>query len=424
MTPLLHTCAMDGAGMPNALNSPAFFFAGFIVASLIRWLAGFVPEPVAINGREQLRASLGALTGILLTGYVSYLLLGSTSLLPVLIAPMGASALLLFALPASPLAQPWSIVGGNLVSAFIGVTCAMHIADPILAASLAMGLSVLGMFALRCLHPPSGAVALTAVLGGPLIHAQGYQFMLLPVAVNSLLLVAVAIVFNNATRHRYPHAAKAAPPTSTHHTADIAPSDRTGFSPADLEDVLQQYNEVLDVSRDDLQDLFHRAEMHAYSRRFGRISCADIMSRDVITVEFGTPLAEAWHLLRKHNIKALPVVDRARRVIGIVTQIDFLRQADLEVYDDFAGRFRRFMQKTTGLYSEKPEVAGQIMTKPVTTAALDTHIVQLVPIMSDQGLHYIPILDAQRKLAGMVTQSDLIAALYRGRLEDANSIAA
>lgn len=384
-----------------------------------RWLAGFVPQPVTVSGRERLRASLGVLTGILLTGGATWWLTGSSSLLPVLIAPMGASAVLLFALPASPLAQPWSIIGGNLLAGIIGVTCAIYIANPILASALAMGLLIGAMFGLRCLHPPSGAVALTAVLGGPAIHALGYGFVWFPVMVNSLLLVAVALLFNNATRHRYPHPVKAAPPTAKHGTRDLLPGDRTGFTEEDLEDVLKQYNEVIDVNRDDLQQLFHQAEMHAYGRRFGRIACADIMSRDLITVEFGTPLSEAWQLLRRHNIKALPVIDRARRVIGIVTQIDFLRHADLDVYEGFADRFRHFVRETTGLYSKKPEVVGQIMSKPVTTAALHTHIVELVPIMSDLGLHYIPILDSKRKLAGMVTQSDLIAALYRGRLEEA-----
>ena len=343
--------------------------------------------------------------------------MGDAASLPVLIAPIGASALLLFAVPASPLAQPWSIIGGNFLAAIIGVTCAMFIPNVLLAAPLAVGLSVIAMFALRCLHPPSGAVALTAVLGGPAIVELGYQFVWMPVMVNSLLLLATAIVFNNATRHRYPHAAK--PATQAHGTRDLPPGDRLNFTRDDLDDVLKKHNEVIDVSRDDLDTLFHQAEMHAYGRHFGRITCADIMSRDVITVEFGTPLEEAWQLLRRHNIKALPVIDRARRVVGIVTQIDFMRHADLNAYAGFAERFRRFLRQTAGQYSEKPEVVGQIMSKPVSTALLHTHIVELVPIMSDLGLHYIPILDGNRKLAGMVTQSDLIAALYRGGLEEA-----
>jgi CBS domain-containing membrane protein len=405
--------------MAHAVKLPAFSVTEPLQLKneFLRWLAGFKPQPATVSTGEKLRASLGALTGILLTGFATWLMLGGSASLPVLIAPMGASALLLFAVPASPLAQPWSIIGGNFVAATIGVTCALYIPEPLLAAPLAMGLSVILMFALRCLHPPSGAVALTAVLGGPAILELGYQFVWAPVMVNSLLLLATAIVFNNATRHRYPHAAKAA--VQSHGTRDLSPGDRMSFTTADLEGVLKQYNEVIDVSRDDLESLFHQAEMHAYGRRFGHISCADIMSRDVITVEFGTPLEEAWQLLRSHNIKALPVIDRARRVIGIVTQIDFLRHADLDVYEGFADRLRRFVRQTTGRYSEKPEVVGQIMSKPVTTASMHMHIVQLVPVMSDLGLHYIPIIDGKRKLVGMVTQSDLVAALYRGRLEEA-----
>lgn len=405
--------------MAHAVKSPAFFSTELLQLKneFLRWLAGFKPQPATVSTGEKLRASLGALTGILLTGFATWWLMGDMASLPVLIAPMGASALLLFAVPASPLAQPWSIIGGNLLAATIGVTCAMHIPEPLLAAPPAMGLSVIAMFALRCLHPPAGAVALTAVLGGPAILDLGYQFVWTPVMVNSLLLLATAIVFNNATRHRYPHAAK--PATQTHGTRDLPPGDRLSFSTEDLEGVLKQYNEVIDVSRDDLENLFHQAEMQAYGRRFGRITCADIMSRDVITVEFGTPLEEAWQLLRGHNIKALPVIDRARRVVGIVTQNDFMRHADLSVYEGFDERFRRFVRKTTGQYSIKPEVVGQIMSKPVSTASLHTHIVELVPTMSNLGLHYIPIIDGKRKLAGMVTQSDLIAALYHGRLEEA-----
>src|ERR1019366_10624709 len=116
---------------------------------------------------------------------------------------------LLFAVPSSPLAQPWSIVGGNMVSAAIGVACAAHIDDLALACGLAASLAIGAMFALRCLHPPSGAVALTAVLGGPAVTSLGYRFVLWPVAVDSLFLLLTALVFNVAVRRRYPHRALA-----------------------------------------------------------------------------------------------------------------------------------------------------------------------------------------------------------------------
>src|SRR6185436_10202571 len=99
---------------------------------------------------------------------------------------------------------------------------------------LAVFLAIAAMFALRCLHPPSGAVALTAVLGGPAVHAAGYGFVLVPVALNSLLLLGVALLFNNATGRRYPHSQQA-DGQHAHRTADGPPTERLGFTPADLQ---------------------------------------------------------------------------------------------------------------------------------------------------------------------------------------------
>lgn len=387
--------------------------------NVVHWLSGFMPAPVGANHAERLRACCGALIGVLLTSLVSHAVLGPASGLPLLIAPIGASAVLLFAVPASPLAQPWSVVGGNMISAAVGVTIAQWISDPIMAAALALATAIAVMFSLRCLHPPSGAIALTAVLGGPAIQAQGYHFVLSPVGINSLLLLLIAILFNNATRRRYPHPHLSH--SNTHRTADALPIERVGFTHADLEDVLKEYNQILDVSRDDLETILLQTEMHAYRRRFGEITCADIMSRDLVTVEFGTPLDEAWAQMREHRIKALPVIDRARRIIGVVTLADFMRHADLDVYDGFEARLRKFVQRIPLTHSDKPEVVGQIMTKAVVTARDDMHAVELVPLMSDHGLHHIPVIDSERRLAGMVTQSDLIAALYRGRLMAASN---
>jgi CBS domain-containing membrane protein len=332
---------------------------------------------------------------------------------------MGASAVLIFCVPASPLAQPWAVVGGNLVSAAIGVACASLVDDQMLAAGLAGCLAIAAMFALRCLHPPSGAVALTAVLGGPAIHAAGYQFILMPVALNSVLLVATALFFNNATGRRYPHL-QHAPHQTVHETNDIAPTARLGFTSEDLDAVLQRYNQVLDVSRDDLESIFLQTEMHAYRRRFGVITCADIMSKDVVTLEFATELDEAWRLMRHHHVHALPVLNRSRRVIGIVSQSDFLRQSGLDEYHTIGERLRRFIRRTRTTHSDKPEVVGQIMTERVKTARNTTPIVELVPLMADSGLHHLPVVDDENRFVGIVTQSDLIAALYESRLAESS----
>jgi CBS domain-containing membrane protein len=270
------------------------------------------------------------------------------------------------------------------------------------------------MFILRCLHPPGGAVALITVLGGDAIQSHGYMFALFPVGINSLLLLITAIIYNNITRRQYPHISSKI--SESHLTNDAPPEARFGFNSEDLSEVLKEYNQVVDVSRKDLESLLKQTEMHAYRRRSGEITCADIMSKDVVCVEFGTELEEAWALLRKHKIKALPVVDRFKRVIGIVTQIDFMENANLEVYEDFEVKLRHFIRRTASVYSDKPEVVGQIMTSPAVTAYMNMHIIELIPLMTLPHVHHhIPVIDESRNIVGIVTQSDLVSALYHKR---------
>lgn len=380
---------------------------------LTGWLRGFLPAPMAVGFPERLRGACGALIGLLATVLICGRASGLGIATPLLIPPMGASAVLLFALPASPLAQPWSLIGGNIVSALIGVTCAHWIGDPVLAAPVAGALAIGAMFALRCLHPPSAAVALMGVLGGPAVTAAGYHFVLVPVALNSTVLVLIAIVFNNLTRRPYPHAARM-PGGNPHQTADTSPSSRMGVTAEDLNAVLRQYGQVLDIGQDDLEGLFRQAEAQAYRRRLGEITCASIMSRDVATVRYGTPLAEAWALLRRHGVRALPVLDPARRVIGMVSDLDFIAHADLDGYRGLRARFRRLIQPPDTDHLDRPEAAGQIMTAGVPTVSEDMHIASLVPLMADAGLRHVAVVDADRRLSGIISQADLVAALYRG----------
>ena len=215
----------------------------------MRWLRRFIPEPLSTTYRERLRATIGAFLGIFVTAVLSTLWVGSSTELPLLIAPMGASAILLFGVPASPMAQPWSIVGGNLLAAAIGVTAAHWVAFPLVAAAVAVAGGFAAMSLFRCVHPPSGAVALTAVLGGPHILSAGYGFALVPVALNSVLLACVALLYNNATRRTYPHVAHAV-------AHPHAPLGHARITDDDLDEVITDYGEAIDISREDLHRLF------------------------------------------------------------------------------------------------------------------------------------------------------------------------
>lgn len=389
-----------------------------MVLSKLKLLLRIVPASGLVDRYEKMRACAGALFGIVLTALCSYFILGKDINAAWLIAPMGASSVLLFAVPASPLAQPWSIMGGNIIAAIIGVTCAKLVGEPILAAGLAASLAIGAMFTFRCIHPPSGAVALTAVLGGPAVHAMGYSFVLIPVALNSLLLLLTALFFNNATGRRYPHIVQP-DRGNKHNTKDVAPTERTGITPEDLDVVLARYNQVLDISRDDLESIMLQTEMQAYRRRLDGTKCADIMSKDVIYVEFGTELAEAWRQFKSHDLTALPVIDRGRRVIGIVTKADFLKHAEVEAHEGLGRKLANLIRPSLLSHTEKHEVVGQIMTKEVYTANANQSIVELVPLMSDSEVHQMPVIDDDNRLVGMITQTDMIAALFEHSMAEA-----
>ncbi|MEP6790141.1 MAG: HPP family protein [Ramlibacter sp.] len=358
------------------------------------------PAALGIDRRERWRVVIGVGVGLFFAAVLS---LAFNAGSPWLVAPIGASAVILFALPSSPLAQPWSVVGGNTVSALVGIAVAnlAHGAQWAGAAPAFGGAAAVGMmFLLRCLHPPGGAAALLVVLGG----VVDWRFALFPVFTNSILLTLAATVYNRSTGKAYPHRQVEA----------HASSDAGRFIDADIERVLARYNQVLDVPRDELHALLEAAESQAYRRRLGELSCADVMSREVVSVEFGTGLQEAWAMLQERQIKALPVVDRARRVVGVLTLMDFMHSAEIELHEGFALKLRKFLQPTPGMNSNKPEVVGQIMTRRVQVARADRSLSAMVPVFSSTGHHHIPVVDAELRLVGILTQTDLVRALVRG----------
>jgi CBS domain-containing membrane protein len=365
-----------------------------------KWARAWLPGQAGVNAKERWRALAGAAVGIAVTGLLCRLFADAVGNAIWLVAPLGASAVLVFALPASPLAQPWSVVGGNTLSALAGIACARWIPDPVWAGAVAVGAAIGLMLSLRCLHPPGGAAALLAVL----TQTTHFSFALFPMLANSVLLVLAGVLYNTLTGRRYPHvqvAPKQAPPDAR-------------ISQADIDAVLARYNQVLDISRDDLASLIQQTELEAYRRGIGTVRCSDVMSAQPVSVEFGTSLQDAWTLMQTKRIKALPVTDRInKRVIGILTQADFFHHLDLQQPEGLRSRLRDFIRNTGSMTSNKPDVVGQIMTRQVRVASADRPVVDLMTLFSEGGHHHIPIIDAERRLVGMVTQSDFVRALSR-----------
>ncbi len=361
---------------------------------LLNWLRLFHPAPLSMGRRDIWLGTLGVGLGLLFTEWLSRQALGTAN--PWFIAPMGASAVLLFSVPASPLAQPWALFGGNVVSALIGVACQQWLGGGGVSAALAGAAAVAAMFALRCLHPPGGAVALTAVLAGAPINALGYDFVLL-VAANSLFMLLLTLLFHNSMGRRYPHHAAAV--SHPHGTRDPLPSHRTGYVREDLDAALASFGEVLDVDREDLEEIMIRAHLHAQRRAWGALRCADLMSRDVVCVGPADSLDEAWARLARHKVETLPVVTAEGTLVGIVSLHDFF-MAQSGLTPEGIAR------------ASAARKVADIMTRRVRTARPEQPIADLVKGFSDGGLHHMPVVDEREQVVGMITQSDLVAALF------------
>ncbi|MES2818906.1 MAG: HPP family protein [Pseudomonadota bacterium] len=366
--------------------------------SLSHWLAGFIPQPLHTHPREWTRAGIGAALGVLCSALLCRQLYGDAVMLH-LLGPVGASAVLLFAVPSGALAQPWSILGGYLTAGLVALLAQAYLGPSLGSASLAAGLALILMCPLRCLHPPAAGVALAVVLSEPASRLGAG--VLAPVLLNALCLLGSALLYNNLTGVRYPKHQGSADP-QPHHTRDLLPQQRLGITPADLDRALSEIGEFVDVTREDLDQLIRATEKHALRRSMGEIHAAQIMSRDVQCATPYTTVEQALRLLTHHHLKSLPVLNASGLLVGIVSLIDLLGHA----------RPRTLLGRL-GLQPDKQ--LEQLMSSPVTCVDSHTHVLELIPLLSDQGLHCLPVLERGR-LVGIVTQTDLIAALHRDLL--------
>jgi len=222
--------------------------------SLQHWLG---VDGVSPSHDEKLISGLGAFIGIFITYWISSHFLGQVSAL-LMVGSMGAGAVLLFAVPHGQLSQPWPAIGGHLIASAIGVSVSMLIANPFLAAALAVSLAIVAMHYLRCIHPPGGATALIAVIGGPDVQAMGYAFML-PVMLNALTIFTVAVLFNYPFKwRRYPAAWAVTNPVAT---------NAKDLSLKNIERAIQDLDLTVDITEDELLRIYAKARADRRSNK-------------------------------------------------------------------------------------------------------------------------------------------------------------
>jgi len=305
-------------------------------AVLSKWgnMLGIESSPV--SHKEKLISAVGGFVAILSILLVSsrFTELSDTALL---VASMGASAVLLFAVPHGQLAQPWAVAGGHIISAIVGVSCALLISDKLLAASLAVGLSIFAMHYLKCIHPPGGATALSAVVGGASVQTLGYWFVLTPVALNVCVILIIAVLFNYSfTWRRYPvyfqewTNQKAAAGKEPEY--ESIPHENFVYA-------LSQIDSFVDVTEQELLKIYNLAmglgnQSHLDSAEIKLDSCYS-------NGKHGDQWAVRQVIDEPHDAKNKDdmliyktVAGNGRRKTGVMSKKDFANWAEYEVYRD------------------------------------------------------------------------------------------
>lgn len=287
-----------------------------------------------VSHTERVLSAIGGFLGIYGILQISTAFVGPFAA-ALIVASMGASAVLLFAVPHGPLSQPWPVIGGHLVSAVIGVSCAKLVPDTLLAAALAVALAIGVMHYLRCIHPPGGASALAAVVGGDSVHALGYQFVITPVLLNVLVIVTVAVLFNYPFAwRRYPAGLK-----KQAQLVQPQPQARSSISHEDLVYALHEVDSFIDVSEQDLLAIYELATRRSLASQLppGELKPGNYYSNGKYGSEWSVRqiVDESGGAGGPEDMLIYKVIaGDGRRSTGVATRLEFAAWAKYEVYRD------------------------------------------------------------------------------------------
>lgn len=359
--------------------------------------------PVASRAswKELIRSCIGAGLGLALAGMLVGMVDHFVPHALFLFAPLGATAVLVFAVPSSPLAQPWNCVVGNTAPALYSLLLLW--AFPTLSQTSMAALAVAGaiaiMLALRALHPPGGAVALLTVLSAEQLLPMGW-YLLVPMAALSAVLVAVGVLYHRACGrpylHQPPQIAKAQ-----------RPATQLALSEQDLEQLLQRFDQSNNLSPEDLGVMLAAAEEDAIKRRMSAVSCGEVMSAKLVTVSPQTPLEEIAELFHRHLVKCLPVVDAQGELIGRVLRADLF---DWLWQGHRARQQQNLWQRLRAKPAKEQSVAQDLMRAPEMSVQEATPVGDLLQELASHTVQFIAVLRG-KTLVGVITRSDVIRTL-------------
>ncbi|SIS54269.1 tryptophan synthase, alpha chain [Gemmobacter megaterium] len=356
-------------------SSPRFSLS----RGLHRLIQAFRPPPGQLDRVALMRVSAGTALAVLLAGaFVAAVQMPVMSGLA-LIAPFGASALLVVGVPNSPMAQPWPLLVGNGGAAVLGVLAAHWVPWPLLAAALALGGAVAFMYLARALHPPAGAISLLPVLEPEIATDLGLRFALMPVISEGILLLAFGMVWHRATGRVYPY-----------RQMNETPRAAQRFSASDLAMILARLRLSANIGVADFARLLAATdEMRFADQCTEGLVCSDVAGPPPAPLAPDTPLAEARTRMLAQRAYALPVTDAAGQLVGIVSQSDLLRADPART---------------------EAVVADSMTAHPVSLSA-DAPLRKALSVLAEGGWRSVPLTDGDGRFVAMLSRADLIDIL-------------
>ncbi len=360
--------------------------------------------------RDVVRVGLGAAMGLGITAALVHLAQrAGWQDNWMLFAPLGATAVLIFAVHTGPLSQPWSCVIGNTVAALWALLVIAWVPAS-WAPAIAVGGAIVSMLLVRALHPSGGAVALLLALEAQhgVLHRWSYAFT--PIALLTLVLVLLGVVYHRLSGKHYP--LQTAPSTPQPQAPTLAVD---ALSQTDLQQLLARFDQDYNLTPQELGQLVHAAEEQAIARRFGRMRCAQVMTSALWICRPGDSLHTLAALFQQHPIKSLPVVDGDGRLLGVVSRhalLDWLWQpAPAQTHRQ---RSRWPWRRTTSATPPSPNAATLMQPAPLSVED-DTPVSALLATLAVQTVPFVAVLRAGR-LVGLITRTDIMRILLQGNV--------
>jgi CBS domain-containing membrane protein len=184
------------------------------------------------------------------------------------------------------------------------------------------------------------------------------------------------------------------------------------------EDIVAAMKEIpgyLDITPRDFKEIYALAFQHALERLNREVTVAEIMSREVVWVKPDTPLDEVAAAMGQQGVSGVPVVDDNRRVVGVVSEKDFLRRMGVHESQNFMTLVASCL-RTKGCVALpiKKQTAGDLMSAPAVTVRPATRVKDLAELFAARHINRAPVTDAEGRLVGIVSRGDLVKATLAG----------